>query len=88
MMPVAGVSGTRNWGYDGVLPYAVTESYGSPADLKALIDRAHELGIELCWIDQMEKCLCRINARDHNSCFKIFSRLEADPGRTSFFGSD
>ena len=45
MMPVAGVSGTRNWGYDGVLPYAVTESYGSPADLKALIDRAHELGL-------------------------------------------
>ena len=45
MMPVAGVSGTRNWGYDGVLPYAVTESYGSPADLKALIDRAHGLGL-------------------------------------------
>ncbi|WP_188054761.1 malto-oligosyltrehalose trehalohydrolase [Sphingosinithalassobacter sp. CS137] len=45
LMPVAAFSGTRNWGYDGVLPYAVAESYGSPDALKALIDRAHELGL-------------------------------------------
>ena len=45
LMPVAAFSGTRNWGYDGVLPYAVAESYGSPDDLKALVDRAHALGL-------------------------------------------
>ncbi|MEE4154236.1 MAG: malto-oligosyltrehalose trehalohydrolase [Erythrobacter sp.] len=45
LMPVAAFSGSRNWGYDGVLPYAPAEAYGSPADLKALVDRAHELGL-------------------------------------------
>jgi maltooligosyltrehalose trehalohydrolase len=45
LMPVAAFSGTRNWGYDGVLPYAPAEAYGSPAELKALVDRAHGLGL-------------------------------------------
>ncbi|GGO90040.1 malto-oligosyltrehalose trehalohydrolase [Stakelama pacifica] len=45
LMPVAAFSGTRNWGYDGVLPYAPVESYGTPNELKALIDRAHGLGL-------------------------------------------
>ena len=45
LMPIAAFAGARNWGYDGVLPYAVAESYGSPDDLKALVDHAHELGI-------------------------------------------
>ena len=35
----------RNWGYDGVLPYAPDASYGTPEDLKALVDAAHELGL-------------------------------------------
>ncbi|MBC7281429.1 MAG: malto-oligosyltrehalose trehalohydrolase [Hoeflea sp.] len=45
LMPVGAFSGTRNWGYDGVLPYAVAESYGTPDELKALVDRAHGLGM-------------------------------------------
>ena len=45
LMPIAAFGGTRNWGYDGVLPYAVAESYGTPDALKALVDRAHELGL-------------------------------------------
>jgi len=45
LMPVNAFPGERNWGYDGVLPYAPSSSYGTPDDLKALIDRAHELGI-------------------------------------------
>ena len=45
LMPVGAFSGSRNWGYDGVLPYAVAESYGSPDALKALVDRAHSLGL-------------------------------------------
>jgi len=47
LMPVNACGGTRNWGYDGVLPYAPAESYGSPDDLKALVDRAHELRISV-----------------------------------------
>jgi len=45
LMPVNAFGGTRNWGYDGVLPYAVAESYGTPDALKALVDTAHEHGI-------------------------------------------
>ncbi|MFA5493735.1 MAG: malto-oligosyltrehalose trehalohydrolase [Porticoccaceae bacterium] len=45
LMPVGEFPGSRNWGYDGVLPYAPDSSYGSPADLKHLIDTAHSLGL-------------------------------------------
>ncbi|MEG3164180.1 malto-oligosyltrehalose trehalohydrolase [Sphingomonas sp. PB2P19] len=45
LMPVGAFGGTRNWGYDGVLPYAPAESYGTPDQLKALVDRAHALGL-------------------------------------------
>ncbi len=47
LMPVNAFGGTRNWGYDGVLPYAVAEPYGSPAELKTLVDTAHGLGISV-----------------------------------------
>ncbi len=43
LMPIADFPGERNWGYDGVLPYAPAAAYGGPDDLKALIDRAHDL---------------------------------------------
>jgi malto-oligosyltrehalose trehalohydrolase len=45
LMPVADFSGSRNWGYDGVLPYAPDTAYGTPDELKALIDAAHGLGL-------------------------------------------
>ena len=44
-MPVADFPGRRNWGYDGVLWYAPDNTYGSPDDLKRLIDEAHLRGI-------------------------------------------
>lgn len=45
LMPIAEFPGDRNWGYDGVLPYAPSASYGTPDDLKSLIDTAHGLGL-------------------------------------------
>jgi maltooligosyltrehalose trehalohydrolase len=45
LMPIAEFPGRRNWGYDGVLPYAPDAAYGSPEDLKRLVERAHELGL-------------------------------------------
>ena len=45
IMPVADFPGRRNWGYDGVLPYAPDSTYGRPEDLKALIEAAHERGL-------------------------------------------
>jgi len=41
LMPLASFPGERNWGYDGVLPFAPTPCYGRPEDLKRLIDAAH-----------------------------------------------
>jgi len=41
IMPLASFPGDRNWGYDGVLPYAPAPCYGCPEDLKRLIDAAH-----------------------------------------------
>ncbi len=43
IMPVAEYPGARGWGYDGVLPYAPHHAYGTPDDLKALVDAAHAL---------------------------------------------
>lgn len=45
LMPLAQFPGDRNWGYDGVLPYAPQASYGTPEQLKHLIDSAHEHGL-------------------------------------------
>ncbi|WP_339496864.1 malto-oligosyltrehalose trehalohydrolase [Pseudomonas sp. EA_15y_Pfl1_P101] len=45
LMPLAQFPGERNWGYDGVLPYAPQSSYGTPEQLKHLIDSAHGHGL-------------------------------------------
>jgi maltooligosyltrehalose trehalohydrolase len=41
IMPVAQFPGGRNWGYDGVYPYAAQNSYGGPDGLKRLVDACH-----------------------------------------------
>ena len=41
LMPVAQFPGNRNWGYDGVYPFAVQNSYGGPEGLKSLINVCH-----------------------------------------------
>jgi maltooligosyltrehalose trehalohydrolase len=45
LMPVNQFPGERNWGYDGALLFAPANAYGTPDDLKSLIDTAHALGI-------------------------------------------
>ncbi|HEX2030455.1 MAG TPA: malto-oligosyltrehalose trehalohydrolase [Actinomycetota bacterium] len=45
LMPVAQFPGTRNWGYDGVFPFAVQDSYGGPAGLRSLVDACHGRGL-------------------------------------------
>ena len=47
LMPIAQFPGSRNWGYDGVYPYAVQKSYGSPIDLQKLVDAAHARGLAM-----------------------------------------
>ncbi|MGN6474385.1 MAG: malto-oligosyltrehalose trehalohydrolase [Mycobacteriales bacterium] len=44
-MPIAAFPGTRNWGYDGVFPFAVHEGYGGPAAFQRFVDACHEHGL-------------------------------------------
>ena len=48
LMPIAAFPGDRNWGYDGALWFAPASCYGTPDELKALVDEAH--GLELAVI--------------------------------------
>jgi maltooligosyltrehalose trehalohydrolase len=45
IMPVGDFPGDRNWGYDGVAIYAPARCYGTPDDLRALVDAAHATGL-------------------------------------------
>ncbi|MBD9356514.1 malto-oligosyltrehalose trehalohydrolase [Methylomonas albis] len=45
LMSIADFPGRRNWGYDGVLLFAPDSSYGTPDDLKDLIETAHAKGL-------------------------------------------
>ncbi|MGA1824518.1 MAG: malto-oligosyltrehalose trehalohydrolase [bacterium] len=45
LMPVAQFPGERNWGYDGVYPFAVQNSYGGPNGLKKLVNLCHMRGM-------------------------------------------
>lgn len=47
LMPVADFPGRWNWGYDGVAPFAPARCYGTPDDLRALVDQAHSLGLAM-----------------------------------------
>jgi len=47
LMPVAQFPGSRNWGYDGVQPFAVQDTYGGPQGLKRLVNACHKLGLAI-----------------------------------------
>ena len=47
LMPIAQFPGGRNWGYDGVYPFAAQASYGGPVGLMALVDACHERGLAI-----------------------------------------
>ncbi len=45
LMPVAAFPGTRNWGYDGVFPFAVQSAYGGAKGLQELVNLCHQKGL-------------------------------------------
>jgi maltooligosyltrehalose trehalohydrolase len=47
LLPVAAFPGSRGWGYDGVFPYAVQDSYGGPDGLKRFVDACHSRGLRV-----------------------------------------
>ncbi len=77
LMPIADFFGQRNWGYDGVLPFAPDVSYGTPDQLKQLIDSAHRHGL------YVSRCgLQPLRARRQFSCdvcVAIFQRNKKSP---------
>jgi len=48
LLPLAPFPGERNWGYDGIAPWAVHEVYGGPAALQRFVDAAHGHGLAVC----------------------------------------
>ncbi len=47
IMPVSQFPGERNWGYDGVYPFAVQNTYGGPAGFQHLVDACHKKGLSV-----------------------------------------
>ena len=47
IMPIAQFPGERNWGYDGVYPFSVQNSYGGPAGFRSLVKACHQKGISV-----------------------------------------
>jgi maltooligosyltrehalose trehalohydrolase len=45
LMPINQFSGERNWGYDGVFPFAPQSTYGTPDELKKLVEACHQHGL-------------------------------------------
>ncbi|RYD80835.1 MAG: malto-oligosyltrehalose trehalohydrolase [Sphingobacteriales bacterium] len=45
IMPLSQFPGSRNWGYDGVFPFAVQNSYGGPEALQNLVNHCHQKGL-------------------------------------------
>jgi maltooligosyltrehalose trehalohydrolase len=45
LMPIAEFPGSRNWGYDGVFPFAAHHSYGGPRELQNMVNACHAHGI-------------------------------------------
>jgi len=45
IMPVAQFPGDRNWGYDGVFPFSVQNSYGGAHGLQQLVNSCHNKGL-------------------------------------------
>jgi maltooligosyltrehalose trehalohydrolase len=47
-MPIGQFPGSRNWGYDGVFPFAAQNSYGGPHGFARLVDECHARGLAVC----------------------------------------
>ena len=78
IMPVGDFPGRRNWGYDGVLPYAPDSSYGRPEDFKALIEEAHARGLSV-FLDVVYNHFGPEGAYQHALAPEIFTDRHTTP---------
>ena len=78
LMPIADFPGRRNWGYDGVLPFAPDRAYGAPEDLKRLIDTAHGLGL-MVFLDVVYNHFGPDGNYLHRYAKEVFTEAEQTP---------
>jgi len=76
IMPVAQFPGSRNWGYDGVFPFAVQNSYGGPAALQHLVNTCHAKGLAVI-LDVVYN-----HIGPEGNCFADFGRYFTDKYHT------
>ena len=78
VMPLAAFPGRRNWGYDGVLPFAPAAAYGTPNELKSLIDAAHRHGL-MMMLDVVYNHFGPDGNYLHVYCPEFFDRSHSTP---------
>ena len=78
LMPIAQFAGTRNWGYDGAALFAPANSYGTPEDLRRLIDAAHARGLAVL-LDVVYNHFGPDGAYVHQFSPQIFTRRHQSP---------
>jgi maltooligosyltrehalose trehalohydrolase len=78
LMPLADCPGQRNWGYDGVLHFAPASSYGTPDELKALVDHAHGLGL-MVMVDVVYNHFGPDGNYLHSYCPEFFNAAHTTP---------
>ncbi len=78
LMPVSAFPGARDWGYDGVLPFAPQGTYGTPDELKALITAAHRVGLAVL-LDVVYNHVGPEGNYLHRYAPQFFSELHATP---------
>ena len=78
LMPVADFAGRRGWGYDGVLPFAPDASYGTPEDLKRLVESAHMHGL-MVLLDVVYNHFGPEGNYLHAYCSEFFNPAHATP---------
>jgi maltooligosyltrehalose trehalohydrolase len=89
LMPVAAFGGRYGWGYDGVLPFAPHGAYGTPDELKHLVQAAHRLGI-MVFLDVVYNHFGPDGNYLHRYAPAFFSRTRTSPwgAAINFDGDD
>jgi maltooligosyltrehalose trehalohydrolase len=80
LMPLAQSTGTRNWGYDGVLLFAPYHPYGTPDDVRAFVDACHARGLAVI-LDVVYNHIGAVGDFTHS-----YSKFFAHPENTGAWG--
>ena len=80
LLPFTEFASPFSMGYNSMLPYAIEHDYGTPADLKALINACHQKGIAVLF----DVVYNHIDVREGNAVPKPYSLSAYDGWKTDF----